>query len=248
VDALDRAARTEALPLRDGGARRQPDHQESGEYDGRRRSPGLVAAAMVVALLLIGGLVALALLTGGDEDPDGKAGRKDTPSAPTTTATTPPPSSTAETTPADDGAPAGFTTYEDPSGFSVAVPEGWQAEQVSATAVDIKEPGTSRFLRIDQTDDPEDDPKKDWEEQEKSVEDELPDYERIAIEEVDYNGWPAADWEFTFGDSPTHVLNRGFVPSDERGYALYLSTPDEQWAESVGVFQTAAETFIPADD
>ena len=43
--------------------------------------------------------------------------------------------------------PAGFQLYEDPSGFSVAVPEGWTAEQTSDTAVDIREPGGSRFLQ-----------------------------------------------------------------------------------------------------
>jgi hypothetical protein len=206
-------------------------------------------AALVVALLLIGGLVWLAVQASDDEGTPQANAPKDTsaPSAPQET-TSSPAETTQESSPEPaDGAqvPAGFTTYEDPSGFSVAVPEGWQAEQASATAVDLKEPGGSRFLRIDQTDSPKKDPEKDWERQERRVEQELPNYQRIDIASVDYNGWPAADWEFTFGEN-THVLNRGFVPSEDKGYALYFSAPEDQWADSLSIFQTAADTFQPA--
>jgi serine/threonine protein kinase len=249
--ALDRAGRTEALqPVESPRPAAVPPTAYDGrEYAGTsRRSPGLLVAALLVALLLIGGLVALALTSGdGEENPDATA-PKDSPSASATqpSATSAPPETTPESSPPpDDGVPAGFTTYQDPSGFSVAVPEGWEATQSSATAVDIKEPGGSRFLRIDQTDTPKDDPEKDWKEQEKRVKGELPNYERVSIASVDYNGWPAADWEFTFGDN-THVLNRGFVPNESKGYALYLSSPEEQWGESQSIFQTAADTFQPA--
>jgi tRNA A-37 threonylcarbamoyl transferase component Bud32 len=250
--ALDRAGHTEALPA--GGVAAHRDSRGAGpteyparEYAERRGSRGLVVA-LGVAMLLIGGLVALALTTGGDETPgtDAQPQTSATSSAPETTpeeteATTP------EPTPEDD-APDGFTTYTDSTGFSLAVPVGWSVVRQDGTRVDLAESGDSpTFLRIDQTDSPKDDPEKDWKEQEKSVKERLPGYEKIDIDSVDYNGWPAADWEFTFGeDGTTHVLNRGFVPNENKGYALYLSAPDEQWDESLPVFQTAAETFRPA--
>ena len=140
--------------------------------------------------------------------------------------------------------PAGYQRYTDPSGFSVAVPAGWQAEP-SGTRVDLRDPDGGRFLRIDRTDTPKGDPKQDWEQQEKSVRNALPNYQRVSIESVDYRGWPAADWEFTFGER-THVRNRGFVTDPNHGYALYLSSTEDQWAASQEVFQTAAETFQPA--
>jgi hypothetical protein len=210
----------------------------------------LLAAALVVALLLIGGLVAFALNSG--DDPNQQAGDK--PSSSTTASSTPPsktPSKTPSNTPsssappADNGVPAGYQRYEDPTGFSVAVPEGWQATQSSSTAVDIKSPDGTSFLRVDQTSEPKDDARKAWEQQEKSVKNDLPNYQRISIETVDYNGWDAADWEFTFGES-THVLNRGFVTDATHGYALYLSSREDQWAANMEVFQTAADTFTPA--
>jgi serine/threonine protein kinase len=250
--ALDRAGRTEALPAAGVGsaaprpAAPTPPPAGTTTYDdeGRRRN-WLLVAALVVGLLLIGAIVAFALLSGGGDK--NTADPKTTPStsAPATKSSSPPPTSTSAPPPSDDGAPAGYRLYEDPSGFSLAVPDGWDAEQSSATAVDFKAPDGVRFLRVDQTDQPKDDAKKAWEEQEKSVKKDLPDYHRISIETVDYNGWDAADWEFTFG-SNTHVLNRGFVPDDSHGYALYLSTPEDQWASSQDVFQTAADTFTPA--
>ena len=252
--ALDRAGRTEALPAAGVGsaaprpAAPAPPPSGTTTYDdeGRRRS-GLLVPALVVALLLIGAIVAFALLSGGGDKTDkNTADPKTTPStsAPATKSSSPPATSTSAP-PSDNGVPAGYQLYDDPSGFSLAVPDGWHAAQSSATAVDIKSPDGVSFLRVDQTDQPKDDAKKAWEEQEKSVKKDLPNYHRISIESVDYNGWDAADWEFTFG-SNTHVLNRGFVPDSTHGYAIYLSTPEDKWASSQDVFQTAADTFKPA--
>jgi hypothetical protein len=36
------------------------------------------------------------------------------------------------------------------------------------------------------------------------------------------------------------------VPSEDKGYALYFSAPEDQWADSLSIFQTAADTFQPA--
>ena len=202
-------------------------------------------AALVVGVLLIGSILAFALLSGGGDPNTADPTTTPSTSAPPTKSSSPPATSTSAPPPSDNGVPAGYQLYEDPSGFSLAVPDGWHAEQSSATAVDIKAPDRTSFLRVDQTDQPKDDAKKAWEEQEKSVKKELPNYHRISIESVDYNGWDAADWEFTFG-SNTHVLDRGFVTDSTHGYALYLSTPEDKWASSQDVFQTAADTFSPA--
>jgi serine/threonine protein kinase len=260
-DSLDRAGRTEALhpaasdapppaappPAQSPTTYRRDESPAYGDED--RRSNGLLIGALVVGLLVIGGLLTWAVINGSGDD--GK-----TTADPTSSATqsapkdekSPSPSTKASTKSsptAEAGAPAGFTTYEDDSGFSVAVPEGWSAEQNSATAVDLKDPSGTRFLRIDQTDTPKDDPKADWEAQEAARSGDFENYQRIRIEDVEYRGWPAADWEFTFGNN-THVLNRGFVPNENKGYALYMSSPEDQWAESEQIFQTAAESFEPA--
>jgi len=253
---LDRAGRTEALHPAAAAPRESfpPPPAYEGEdeetYAGDRRPRGLLVAALVVALLVIGGLIGLAVTTGDDPGSTADPGTKGTPTQSAPQESAPEESPSQETTPestpeSGGGPPAGFTTYSDETGFAVAVPEGWTAERTNATAVDLQDPSGTRFLRIDQTDTPKDDPKKDWQQQEKSVRNRLPNYERVRIDEVDYNGWPAADWEFTFGNQ-THVLNRAFVPSENKGYALYMSSTEDQWAESLQIFQTAADSFQPA--
>lgn len=59
---------------------------------------------------------------------------------------------------------------------------------------------------------------------------------------MNYRGYDAADWEFTFGEQQRHVLYRGVVV-DGRTYGIYLSVPADRWAESKPVFQVAADTF-----
>jgi hypothetical protein len=80
----------------------------------------------------------------------------------------------------------------------------------------------------------------------------VPGYQLLGINSVEYNGWPAADWEF-LRDSSTgaklHVRNRGFVTDrDERGYALYWSTPVDRWDSSLDTFDAIAGSFVPDKD
>jgi len=112
----------------------------------------------------------------------------------------------------------------------------------------LREPGSARFLLVDQNDDPRPDPVSDWERQEASRRGTYDDYERIRIEAVDYFR-AAADWEFTYStaNGRVHVLNRGFVTGDDQAYALYWSTPDAQWEDSLDLFKVFARTFQPAE-
>ncbi len=250
--ALDRAGRTEAVPLGSPPAASEgPPRYDAyeTEYGAKPRRSGPLVAALLVALLVIGGLVAYAVANSGDgQDPQTQPSPKPSSSKPESSPSesTTPPSSTAEETPQDSGVPAGYQRYDGPTGFSLAVPQGWTASETGANQVDIQDPESERFIRLGWTDEPKKDPKKDWEEQEKSLQEEQPDYQRVYIEKVDYNGWKAADWEFTIGS--THVRDRGFVPAEDQGYAIYLSTSEDQWADSQGIWQVAVDSFEPAPD
>jgi hypothetical protein len=144
--------------------------------------------------------------------------------------------------------PSGFVLHRDRTGFSVAIPAGWRAVR-NDPRVDFREPGGGRFLRIDQTDSPKGDPLTDWQNQETFVSNKLPGYRLVRpIARVDYRGWDAADWEFTWtsGGTTIHVLNRNVVPRPTKAYALYWSVPDSQWDSSRRIFDIAARTFQPA--
>jgi eukaryotic-like serine/threonine-protein kinase len=142
--------------------------------------------------------------------------------------------------------PAGFERHTDASGFSLAAPAGWTMQR-EGEHVYFRESGGSRFLLIDQTDQPKSDPVADWRQQEVARKDSYNDYQRIRIEPVDYFE-KAADWEFTYTTTSgrRHVLIRGVVTSDNQAYGLYWSTPEAQWNESRSLFRTITDTFQPA--
>ncbi|TCC65675.1 serine/threonine protein kinase [Kribbella pittospori] len=142
--------------------------------------------------------------------------------------------------------PAGFERHRDPTGFSLAVPEGWTYARESGQ-VYFREPSGSGLLIIDQTTRPKADPVADWRQQEEARRSGYTDYQRIRIEAVDYFD-KAADWEFTYAgrSGRQHVLIRGVVTSASQAYGIYWSTRDEQWEENLRLLGTVLDTFQPA--
>jgi eukaryotic-like serine/threonine-protein kinase len=133
--------------------------------------------------------------------------------------------------------------YTDRSGFSVAVPKDWQPER-RGRAVYLRDPSSSAYLLVDQTNDPAPDPVADWRTQERSVSRRLPNYRLIRIDPVTVRGWRGADWEFTHGRA-THVLNRNLITSSNQAYALYWSAPDRDWSSSEAEFEAVTRSFQP---
>jgi len=196
----------------------------------------------------------------GDGQPAADTTRSGQPSAsrPTSTAPSNPPSATQSQPPTQPPSPpstgptvgsatlpAGFERYRDRTGFSLAVPAGWNITRQSGR-VYFREPEGSRLLIIDQTDDPKPDPVADWEQQEQARRDGYPDYRRIHIGPVDYFQ-SAADWEFTYAGrhGRVHVLIRGTVTSPRQAYGIYWSTADGRWQDSLRYWRTFTETFRP---
>ncbi|HEX2360574.1 MAG TPA: protein kinase [Jiangellaceae bacterium] len=167
--------------------------------------------------------------------------------APSETAESSPPA--ASEPPAGPHLPAGFRLHTDPTGFTVAVPEGW-TRSTEGPRTYFNDSGSGRFLLVDQTTEPKDDPLTDWQANEPSVANRLSGYERISLKRVEYRGWETADWEFTWQgrNGQIHVLNRNIRVSDERAYALYWSIPEGQWADSRPMFDVIAQSFQPAPD
>jgi hypothetical protein len=144
--------------------------------------------------------------------------------------------------------PAGFRRYTDPTGFSLAVPNGWQATR-KGTDVTFRRPGSRAYLLVPQTTSPAPDSLVDWQEQERAASPRFNDYERIRLERVPASrGWDVADWEFrwTASGGRLHVLDRNLRINDRRAYALYWSVPDDQWTQLKPTFDVIAASFRPA--
>ena len=144
--------------------------------------------------------------------------------------------------------PAGYHEFRNPTGFSIAVPDGWRVSH-QGHYVYLLPPSGADFLLIDQSDHPQPNPLADWQQQEANRESTYPGYHRIRLQSVHYaQAEKAADWEFTYYHQGvlTHVLNRNILANSHHAYALYWSTPASQWGQSWHIFKVLAETFRPA--
>lgn len=184
--------------------------------------------------------------TSGETSPQSSSAAP-SPSAPESPApTTPPPTTTGA--PAAGPLPTGWRLHEDPTGFSVPVPEGWSVSR-DGSRVEFRETEQlGRLIIIDQTDSPKPDPVADWQSQEQARRGGYNNYERVRIEAVDYF-LSAADWEFRYTTSRGNrlqVRNRGFVTAPDKAYSIYWSTTADRWQEDLVYFDLMASRFRPA--
>jgi hypothetical protein len=212
-----------------------------------------VIGAIVAAAVALG--VLLAVFLRGDEpqqrggaQPPASPSAGPTAASPTAAASASATSPAAPTLSATGRSPrAGWHTHQDPTGFSVAVPDGWRISR-AGTIVYFREPGGGRVLGIDQTNNPKPDPLTDWQQQEayRVARGDWRDYHRIRLERVDYFD-EAADWEFTYSGSNgrIHVLNRNFITAPDKAYAIYWSTPDSVWRDNLDELALITSSFHP---
>ncbi|KOX14215.1 serine/threonine-protein kinase [Nocardiopsis sp. NRRL B-16309] len=139
--------------------------------------------------------------------------------------------------------------HDDPSGFSVDVPEDWTEERRDHMVYFHNPDGG--YLLVDQTDDPNPDAGDDWREFEPSARDRFGGYELTGIEDVEAD-WAddyvsAADWEFTYDGSGgrMHAINRGFHTED-KGYALFLVASNDDPEANRALLDRMSRTFEPA--
>ncbi|WP_151771717.1 serine/threonine-protein kinase [Streptomyces abyssomicinicus] len=121
------------------------------------------------------------------------------------------------------------TTYRSEQGYTIGLPSGWRYRSTDRAGDRFTGPGDQRLL-VGWTSTPKDDAVADWKQLERTMT--RPQYKRIRIEAVDFRGWEAADWEFTYVDGGTkyRTIDRGFVVSPTQGYALMYTAPAADWS------------------
>ncbi len=115
------------------------------------------------------------------------------------------------------GVPAGWTTDTAPAGWTVGLPPGWTERR----AGEYRD-GEGRTLRVE-TGAGQPDAVADRQAAARSFAQRHPTYRELRIVPVDYRGYEAADWEFTY--EGRHVVNRVFVV-DGTGHSLFLQVPE----------------------
>ena len=147
-----------------------------------------------------------------------------------TTTTTASPTTTAPPTAGDRpaGVPATWVPYTAPVGWSIWHPPGWQPAPGAGRAVNVTDPATGDYLRVDSVAQAGDDAVAAWRRSSASFAGRYPDYRELRIEETTYQGYEAALWEYTYQGQ--HATNLGIVTPGP-GYALNFQTAESRWAE-----------------
>ncbi|MDX3240007.1 protein kinase [Streptomyces sp. ME03-5709C] len=147
--------------------------------------------------------------------------------------------------------PAGWTTYTDSEGFSIALPSGWAGHKERAGNGWIFNARRSSRVQVDWTHTPGRSAADAWRDAEPATASRFPGYRKVAIRDVDYRGYrTAADWEFTYtsGGTKMRAVNRGFVVDDRHGYAILFFAPDAEWdsKKTKETREALYNTFKPA--
>ena len=201
------------------------------------RGRGALIALGVAALLVVGGLVLFNLPneetrgTPRAED-NGGGGRS---------------GAGAEEEPPDIGPTQTFVAGD--TGYSVDVPADWGERPQTATRIDLVDPDTGDYLRVEWTDEPGADALAAWEAQAPGFASSHANYEEVRLEEVEFQDSPtAAMWEYRWsdGESQLHAYNLGFVTADrEYGFALNLVADEANWDDVQPLWKHFKSTFGP---
>ncbi|MGH2751621.1 MAG: serine/threonine-protein kinase [Actinomycetota bacterium] len=206
-----------------------------------RRGRGALVALGLIALAVVGGLLFFGL--GGADEPEGEAPRAEQDRG-----------QGGGDPDEDSGRPdiGETTTFRaGDTGYGVEVPATWEERPQAETRIDLVDPETGNYLRVEWTDQPGDDALEAWEAQEDSYAPSHENYQQLQMEEVDFQDSPtAALWEYTWteGDAELHAYNLGFVTGEEDyGFALNYVADEDTWEESQPLWDNFMETFGPLE-
>ncbi|MET8563577.1 protein kinase [Streptomyces flaveolus] len=200
----------------------------------RRRLRTLALVVAVAAVL--GGAGAVAIQHWGGQDP-GAGG--DVSPAP----------ADSHTAGAEGTIPAGWRTYHDPLGFSLSLPKGWKRTVYSIQGdlkqIDYTPDDGEHFVRIAIDGSPDfADPLSHQQDLEQQLQ-RLVDYRRVTMKENVYRDRKGARWEYTwtalkkdppYVPGPRHAVEETYFSRQGTEYALYMSSPAEDWAATSGQF------------
>ncbi|MFF4244062.1 protein kinase [Streptomyces sp. NPDC001822] len=237
-----------ALPAPDGSTARL-SRPPSPAAPGAPRRRWRTALLVLAVAALLGGAAGIAAMEFADRDggTDGRLRGQHT-SGPSVS---PSPSASEDPAGDADGVPAGWKTVHDPEGFSLLVPEGWERQEQDGQ-IDYTPDGGAHRIRISLDPHPDfDNSYTHMESIEKDLAKRLPAYERLSLESNTFRDRPGSRWEFTWVEAkdhpgPRHGIDQMYV-AEPGGpeYALYLTGPDGDRAESMRLFETMLRSWKP---
>ncbi|MFE7625995.1 serine/threonine-protein kinase [Streptomyces sp. NPDC057509] len=165
---------------------------------------------------------------------------------------TPTPTGTASKDPATQGVPDGWRRVEDPAGFSIFMPEGWE-RRMEGTNIDYTPDGGVHYLRISVDPAPDFDNSYDHMlELQTTLSKRLPQYVNLELNSNVYRDCPGSIWEFTWteknGEARHAIDQMYFAKEGGPEYALYMTGPADDWDNTRDRFNTMLRSWrAPAD-
>ncbi|MCC5476747.1 serine/threonine-protein kinase [Streptomyces barringtoniae] len=209
----------------------------------RRRLRTLVLVVAVAAVLGGGAAVAFQEWGGGSAQNAGSSGGAGP--------ATPSPSASGSATRGSDGTvPASWESYHDPLGFSLSLPKGWKRTVYELSGglkqIDYSPDGGYHFVRIAINSSPD---FADAHQHQVDLEQQLQrlvDYKRVALKANIYRDRNGSLWEYTWTAlkkdpphiaGPRHAIEETYYSRSGTEYAIYMSTPEQDWAKTSKQFK-----------
>ncbi|WP_405958745.1 protein kinase domain-containing protein [Streptomyces phaeochromogenes] len=220
----------------------------------RRKVSTLVLVVILAALVGGGGVAALLYADGWGNDSKSSSPDRSSPDPSSSAGATDDgkENQTPGTGTGTGGVPDGWERVNDPQGFSLVLPKGWQ-RQTENTQVDYTPDNGEHFVRIAVDDSPDFDTPYthllDLEEQLGR----LQDYRRVGLEENTFRDRPGALWDFTWTalakdtefPGPRRASEQAYLSRDGVEYVIYMSAPAADWATAKEQFDTILRSWRP---
>ncbi|WP_369391388.1 serine/threonine-protein kinase [Streptomyces sp. CG1] len=219
-----------------------------------RRRLRTLALVIAVAAVLGGGAAVAFQEWGGMEQNTGASGGG---AGPATS-----PSASASTAPGPEGTvPDDWQTYHDPLGFSLSLPKGWKRKVYqnlgNLKQIDYSPDGGLHFVRIAIDSSPDFanayQHQTDLEQQLQR----LVDYKRVTMKANIYRDRNGSLWEYTWTAlkkdpphvaGPRHAIEETYFSRAGIEYAIYMSTPAEDWTKTSKQFKWVLQSWQQPND
>ncbi|MEU6087484.1 protein kinase [Streptomyces sp. NPDC047085] len=219
----------------------------------RRRLRTLVLVVAVAAVLGGGAAVGFQQWQSMRQDPDTGGGASPAPASSGAHTPGPSPSSGSEGT-----VPDSWERHDDPLGFSLSLPKGWKRKvydvQGEIKQIDYTPDGGKHFVRIAVDTSPDFasayQHQLDLEQQLQR----LIAYKRVTLRENTYRDRKGSLWEYTwvaqatvppYVPGPRRAIEETYVSREGVEYAIYMSSPAEDWAKTSKQFTWVLQSWQP---
>ncbi|MEU6710372.1 protein kinase [Nonomuraea sp. NPDC046802] len=226
-DHRSRLATLPSAPPRTGKSRRRSEEDDGPWLRGGRPTPLTIVTTLIAIAAVVGAVMVITT--------DGSSPAAPAPLAATTPATS------ALTEPS--AVPGGFTEHTS-AGFAAAVPKDWKPASASGQATFTGPKDSGMRIMVEEAT-----PQADGglaELNRREAKGGVEGYIQVQLQGVDYRGWKAADWEYTYTTAngvPMHALTRYVSIDESTAFTITFDLPELKWDDQAPTRKVFLDTF-----